>query len=152
MEIMGMLAVIVNCTLVGLNGQLTRMWPSLGKLETIIIVVIVEHLLLLLKFAIAFAIPDVPHWVQIEMGKAEFQRREAAKVSRAFSERSLKFFSFSSVSKNGIPSMRQASSGSSSGQLRAPIGVRRKPTFAMRKELENNCKFHIHYSGRLFAD
>ena len=80
MEIMGMLAVIVNCTLVGLSGQLTRMWPSLGKLETIIIVVIVEHLLLLLKFAIAFAIPDVPHWVQIEMAKAEFQRREAAKV------------------------------------------------------------------------
>ncbi|XP_003744254.1 anoctamin-8 [Galendromus occidentalis] len=79
MEIMGMLAVVVNCTLVGLNGQLTRMWPSLGKLETIIIVVIVEHLLLLLKFAIAFAIPDVPHWVQIEMAKAEFQRREAAK-------------------------------------------------------------------------
>ncbi|OQR71157.1 anoctamin-8-like [Tropilaelaps mercedesae] len=82
MEVMGMIAVIVNCALVGLNGQLGRMWPQLGPLETLAVVVLVEHLLLLLKSAIAFAIPDVPHWVQTEMAKVEFQRREAAKHHR----------------------------------------------------------------------
>ncbi|XP_022647193.1 anoctamin-8-like isoform X2 [Varroa destructor] len=79
MEVMGMIAVLVNCALVGLNGPLGRMWPHLDPLETLALVVLVEHLLLLLKSAIAFAIPDVPHWVQTEMAKVEFQRREAAR-------------------------------------------------------------------------
>lgn len=82
MEVMGMIAVIVNCALVGLNGQLSRMWPQLGPFEILVVVVLVEHLLLLLKSAIAFAIPDIPHWVQTEMAKVEFQRREAAKVGK----------------------------------------------------------------------
>lgn len=91
MEVMGMIAVLVNCALVGLNGPLGRMWPHLDPLETLALVVLVEHLLLLLKSAIAFAIPDVPHWVQTEMAKVEFQRREAARVRELLSS-ALTFF------------------------------------------------------------
>ncbi|KAG1709819.1 Anoctamin-8 [Nymphon striatum] len=56
MEMMGIIAVI---------SQLCFNW---------------NHVILSLKFILAYAIPDVPQWVATEMAKVEFNRREAAKV------------------------------------------------------------------------
>ena len=39
-----------------------------------------QHLVLGIKFAVAYAIPDIPEWVEHEIAKMEFQRREALKV------------------------------------------------------------------------
>ena len=39
-----------------------------------------QHLVLGIKFAVAYAIPDIPEWVENEIAKMEFQRREALKV------------------------------------------------------------------------
>lgn len=41
-----------------------------------------QHVVLCIKFAIAYAIPDVPEWVATEMAKTEFHRREAAKDAK----------------------------------------------------------------------
>ncbi|GIY65294.1 anoctamin [Caerostris extrusa] len=46
---------------------------------TIILIIILEHLILSIKFGIAYAIPDVPQWVATKMAKVEFQRRDAVK-------------------------------------------------------------------------
>ncbi|XP_055956117.1 anoctamin-8 isoform X2 [Patella vulgata] len=79
MEIMGVIAVIVNCALVGTSGLLPRLIPSLSVASTILIIVVVEHLLLISKFTLATAIPDVPEWVAAEKAKWEFKRRLALK-------------------------------------------------------------------------
>ncbi|GIY12725.1 anoctamin-8 [Caerostris darwini] len=79
MEVMGVIAVIVNCALIGMSGQVQRMFPNLSTQGTIILIIILEHLILSIKFGIAYAIPDVPQWVATKMAKVEFQRRDAVK-------------------------------------------------------------------------
>ncbi|XP_069783985.1 anoctamin-8 [Narcine bancroftii] len=79
METMGVLAIIVNCYLIGQCGQLQRLFPSLSSEMAIVLVVILEHFAFLLKYVLQIAIPDVPAWVAEEMAKLEYQRREAFK-------------------------------------------------------------------------
>lgn len=42
MEVMGVIAVIVNCALIGMSGQVQRMFPNLSTQGTIILIVILE--------------------------------------------------------------------------------------------------------------
>lgn len=80
MEAMGVLAIVVNCYLIGQCGQLQRLFPWLSPEAAIVSVVVLEHLALLVKYLIHVAIPDIPGWVAEEMAKLEYQRREAFKV------------------------------------------------------------------------
>lgn len=75
-----MLAIVVNCYLIGQCGQLQRLFPWLSPEAAIVSVVVLEHLALLVKYLIHAAIPDIPGWVAEEMAKLEYQRREAFKV------------------------------------------------------------------------
>ncbi|KAM4605303.1 anoctamin-8 [Polymixia lowei] len=79
MEAMGLIAIIVNCYLIGQCGQLQRLFPWLSPEMTIISIVLLEHFAILLKYIIHVAIPDIPGWVADEMAKLEYQRREAFK-------------------------------------------------------------------------
>ncbi|XP_054985689.1 anoctamin-8 isoform X2 [Sorex araneus] len=79
MEAMGVLAIVVNCYLLGQCGQLQRLFPWLSPEAAIVSVVVLEHFALLLKYLIHVAIPDIPGWVAEEMAKLEYQRREAFK-------------------------------------------------------------------------
>ncbi|KAF4117211.1 anoctamin-8 [Onychostoma macrolepis] len=79
MEAMGLIAIIVNCYLIGQCGQLQRLFPWLSPEMAIISVVVLEHFAILLKYIIHIAIPDIPNWVADEMAKLEYQRREALK-------------------------------------------------------------------------
>uniref|UniRef100_A0A4W5RZ37 Anoctamin n=1 Tax=Hucho hucho TaxID=62062 RepID=A0A4W5RZ37_9TELE len=81
MEAMGLIAIIVNCYLIGQCGQLQRLFPWLSPEMAIISIVILEHFAILLKYIIHVAIPDIPSWVGEEMAKLEYQRREAFKTS-----------------------------------------------------------------------
>ncbi|XP_035379301.1 anoctamin-8 isoform X2 [Electrophorus electricus] len=82
MEVMGLIAIIVNCYLIGQCGQLQRLFPWLSPEMAIISIVILEHFAVLLKYIIHVAIPDIPSWVREEIAKLEFQRREAFKHER----------------------------------------------------------------------
>ncbi|MEQ2269395.1 Anoctamin-8 [Xenotaenia resolanae] len=79
MEAMGLIAIIVNCYLIGQCGQLQRLFPWLSPEMAIISIVILEHFAVLLKYIIHVAIPDIPTWVKEEMSKLDYQRREAFK-------------------------------------------------------------------------
>ncbi|XP_033750311.1 anoctamin-8-like [Pecten maximus] len=79
LELMGVIAVIVNCALIGISGQVTRMVPNSSVVSTIIIIVILEHIILALKFLIAYAIPDIPEAIATKKAKLEFLRRQALK-------------------------------------------------------------------------
>ncbi|CAB1325932.1 unnamed protein product, partial [Coregonus sp. 'balchen'] len=77
MEAMGLIAIIVNCYLIGQCGQLQRLFPWLSPEMVIISIVVLEHFAILLKYIIHVAIPDIPGWVADEMAKLEYRRREA---------------------------------------------------------------------------
>ena len=63
--------------------------------------------MLALKLAIAYAIPDVPGWVEVEMAKVEFRRRELEKAA-AFAGLGLN--SASSMSAGSTPANSRANS------------------------------------------
>uniref|UniRef100_UPI00358F8113 anoctamin-8 n=1 Tax=Myxine glutinosa TaxID=7769 RepID=UPI00358F8113 len=77
MEAMGVVAIIVNCALIGQGGQLTRLFPEQSRHVTLLLVVFLEHFALLLKYVIHVAIPDVPYWLVERLARLEFLRREA---------------------------------------------------------------------------
>ncbi|CAG0899825.1 unnamed protein product [Darwinula stevensoni] len=77
MELMGLVAIVVNVTLIGQMGPLHRLAPSLSQHHALLAVVVFEHLLLGLRWFLVRAIPDVPSWVKDEMARLEFHRREA---------------------------------------------------------------------------
>ncbi|XP_051943436.1 anoctamin-8 isoform X2 [Hippocampus zosterae] len=79
MEAMGLIAIIVNCYLIGQCGQLQRLFPWLSPEMTVVSIVLLEHFAILLKYIIHVAIPDIPGWVAEEMAKLEYRRREAFK-------------------------------------------------------------------------
>lgn len=79
MELMGLIAVLVNCALIGLSGQVHRMFPEMSTTQTILLIVALEHIMLILRFLISYSIPDLPDWVATEMAKREFARREAVR-------------------------------------------------------------------------
>ncbi|XP_053629795.2 anoctamin-10 isoform X2 [Cherax quadricarinatus] len=77
MELMGVLGIMVNCMLIGLSGQVHRMFPEMSTAHTILLIIVLEHAMIALKYGISYAIPDIPEWIATEMAKVEFQRREA---------------------------------------------------------------------------
>ncbi|XP_022332682.2 anoctamin-8-like isoform X3 [Crassostrea virginica] len=79
LEVMGVIAIIVNCALIGVSGQIQRMIPGASRETVIIIIVLLEHIILGLKFLIAYAIPDIPETIETNRAKLEFLRREALK-------------------------------------------------------------------------
>ncbi|KAJ8678510.1 hypothetical protein QAD02_014297 [Eretmocerus hayati] len=79
MGAMGLVAILVNCALIGLSGQVQRMFPEMSATQTILFIVALEHIMLAIRFVIISAIPDIPSWVATEMAKVEFLRREAVR-------------------------------------------------------------------------
>lgn len=42
MELMGIVGVIVNCALIGLSGQVHRIFPNITGTQTILLIIILE--------------------------------------------------------------------------------------------------------------
>ncbi|XP_052229887.1 anoctamin-10-like isoform X1 [Dreissena polymorpha] len=77
-ELVSVLAVMTNCALIGMNPEVQRLLPSdVTAINVLIIFVAVEHILLALKMAVAYFIPDVPDWVEVEVAKIAYQSKLA---------------------------------------------------------------------------
>ena len=49
MEMMGTVGVIVNCALIGLSGQVNRMFPNITATQTILLIIVLEVYVILLN-------------------------------------------------------------------------------------------------------
>ncbi|XP_037911373.1 anoctamin-8 isoform X2 [Hermetia illucens] len=76
LSILSLAAVIVNCALIGLSGQVSRLWPGLTTTQTIILIVALEHVMLGLRSALTWLLPELPSWLAAEIARAEHCRRE----------------------------------------------------------------------------
>ncbi|XP_055413853.1 anoctamin-10 isoform X5 [Bubalus kerabau] len=77
-ETMSVISVVTNCALIGMSPQVNALFSE-SKTDLILIVVAVEHMLLALKFILAFAIPDKPRHIQMKLARLEFESLEALK-------------------------------------------------------------------------
>lgn len=62
LSFLSLAAVIVNCTLIGLSGQVSRLWPGLNTVQTILLIVALEHVMLGLRSALNWILPELPTW------------------------------------------------------------------------------------------
>ncbi|XP_054016927.1 anoctamin-10 [Dryobates pubescens] len=77
-ETMSVISVVTNCILIGMSPQVNALFPD-SKMDLVLTVALVEHLLLAIKFIMAFVIPDKPRDIQIKLAKLEFESLEALK-------------------------------------------------------------------------
>ncbi|XP_071417267.1 anoctamin-10 isoform X2 [Pithys albifrons albifrons] len=77
-ETMSVISVVTNCILIGMSPQVDALFPD-SKMDLVLTVALVEHLLLAIKFIMAFVIPDKPREIQIKLAKLEFESLEALK-------------------------------------------------------------------------
>lgn len=76
LSFLSLAAVIVNCALIGLSGQVSRLWPGLSSAQTIILIVALEHVMLGLRSALTWILPELPTWLAAEIARAEHCRHE----------------------------------------------------------------------------
>ena len=90
-EFLGFAAVLTNCALIGFTSQILRVAFNLDDFGLLLMVVIIEHVLLLLKFCAAKFVPDAPAWV---LKTQDYQRRreQGIKSSKVLRPGQLKAF------------------------------------------------------------
>lgn len=76
LSFLSLAVVIVNCALIGLSGQVSRLWPGLTTAQTIILIVALEHVMLGLRSALTWILPELPTWLAVEIARAEHCRHE----------------------------------------------------------------------------
>ncbi|XP_044150609.1 anoctamin-10 isoform X1 [Bufo gargarizans] len=81
-ETMGIIAVVTNCTLLGMSSQVHSMFQD-SKLDLFLTVTAIEHALLALKFILAFVIPNKPYDIRIKLARLEFESMEALKQKQS---------------------------------------------------------------------
>uniref|UniRef100_A0A8C5EEA5 Anoctamin n=1 Tax=Gouania willdenowi TaxID=441366 RepID=A0A8C5EEA5_GOUWI len=77
-EAMCVIAVVTNCSLIGMSPQVKAYFPE-SDTQLILWTVAIEHCLLAIKFILSFLIPDVPKQIQVKLARLEFESLEALK-------------------------------------------------------------------------
>ncbi|XP_048385780.1 anoctamin-10 [Stegostoma tigrinum] len=77
-ETMGVISVMTNCALIGISPQVKSFFQE-KSIELVLLIVGVEHVLLGLKFILAFAISDIPRDIRDKVARLEFESMEALK-------------------------------------------------------------------------
>ncbi|XP_065190944.1 anoctamin-8-like isoform X2 [Sycon ciliatum] len=76
-EILGYVAVAVNCAMLLVFGGFDQWLPGFTLIQIMVILVVVEHIFLAIKVAIMIVIPDVPLWVTMELARTHHVQQEA---------------------------------------------------------------------------
>ncbi|XP_037107964.1 anoctamin-10 [Syngnathus acus] len=77
-EAMSVIAIVTNCTLIGMSPQVRAYFPD-SEMHLMLWTVAIEHGLLAFKFILAFLVPNIPEHIQIKLARLEFESMEALK-------------------------------------------------------------------------
>jgi len=79
LEFLGLCAVMTNCALIGLSFEVIRMNTGDNDFDTLGIVVFMVGVILVLKFAISYMIPDLPGWIVKKLAYEEYVKEATLK-------------------------------------------------------------------------
>jgi len=80
LEFLGICAVMTNCALIGLSFEVIRSNTGDNDFATLGVVVFMEHIILILKFGIAYLIPDLPGWIVKKLAYEQYIKEETLKT------------------------------------------------------------------------
>ncbi|OCT84718.1 anoctamin-10 [Xenopus laevis] len=80
-ETLGFLSVITNCFLVAISPEIQAVCKKyeVGPEKILLYMLAAEHILIILKLFLAFAIPDKPAWLHLKVMQMEYRSQEAFK-------------------------------------------------------------------------
>lgn len=81
-ELLGGIAVMTNCALLCLSPRVRPLAPGASPVEWVLLFVLLEHLILAIKVAIMWLLPNQPLWVQQALDKISYQAKLALKNER----------------------------------------------------------------------
>ncbi|XP_063611277.1 anoctamin-10-like isoform X1 [Penaeus indicus] len=81
-EMLGAVAVITNCALLCLSPRVRPLAPSASPVEWVLIFVLLEHIILCVKMALMWLVPDEPLWVRQALEKINYQSKLALRNER----------------------------------------------------------------------
>ncbi|XP_057689524.1 anoctamin-10 isoform X2 [Corythoichthys intestinalis] len=82
-EAMSVIAIVTNCTLIGMSPQVRAYFPD-SEMHLMLWTVAIEHGLLAFKFIVAFLVPDIPKHIRINLARLDFESMEALKKKKMF--------------------------------------------------------------------
>uniref|UniRef100_A0A8C5QW77 Anoctamin n=1 Tax=Leptobrachium leishanense TaxID=445787 RepID=A0A8C5QW77_9ANUR len=73
-EILGYISIITNCFLISVSPEVQAICKEyeVGPESFLLYMLGTEHLLIIIKLVVAFAIPDIPAWLQLKMAQLEY--------------------------------------------------------------------------------
>jgi len=80
LEVLGIVAVMTNCALIGLSFEVIRNATGNDDYATLGIVVFMEHIIIVLKFGISYLIPDLPGWIVKKLAYEQYVKEETLKT------------------------------------------------------------------------
>lgn len=79
-EIVGAMSIMTNCGLLCLNPHLRQhASDSMGEVEWVLLFVLLEHVLIGVRYLLHIAIPERPEWVRVALAKKNYESRQALK-------------------------------------------------------------------------
>lgn len=86
-EAIGAMSIMTNCGLLCVSPPLRRLAPELSQTEWVLRWMVVEHLLMGVRYVLHQAIPDKPEWVRVALAKLNYQSKQALRKERALKRR-----------------------------------------------------------------
>jgi len=80
LEFLGIIAVMTNTALIGLSFEVIRQAAGNNDYATLGIIIFMEHVILALKFGIAYLIPDLPGWIVKKLAYQEYIKEQTLKT------------------------------------------------------------------------
>ncbi|CAG9854829.1 unnamed protein product [Phyllotreta striolata] len=81
-EVLGALSILTNCGLLYVSPPMRQTMPSLSDVDWLILFVVLEHVLLGIRFVLHIAISDKPEKIRVALAKRNFESKQALKFKR----------------------------------------------------------------------
>ncbi|KAJ8969669.1 hypothetical protein NQ317_002696 [Molorchus minor] len=97
-EVLGALSILTSCGILYLSPQVRRRAAGLSEVEYLLVFVLLEHVLLGVRYLLHIAISEKPEWVRAALAKKNYESKQAIKFERAQKNRRILTRKFKTVS------------------------------------------------------
>ncbi|XP_045470145.1 anoctamin-10 isoform X2 [Harmonia axyridis] len=81
-EVLGGLSIVTNCGILYLTPSIREKGSHLSQTEWLFLFIVLEHILLGVRYVLHISIGDKPEWVRVAMAKQNYESRQALKHER----------------------------------------------------------------------
>lgn len=78
-EVLGGLSIVTNCGILYLTPSIREKGSHLSQTEWLFLFIVLEHLLLGIRYVLHISIGDKPEWVRVALAKQNYESRQALK-------------------------------------------------------------------------